>query len=545
MFRTCHHPYLCLLILLVMLAAGLAPRLAAGPAAQAAPAPAPAAQAALPFDLFNSFTWGVGSEADQVGDTAWLHDTPAKILTCWFNRSEDLPVFKYWRDVGHLARWQMDGYIIHIVTWEPYPNTHGNYQTSAQWLDDIQTLAGYLAAPPGLPQPTVLWSFATEFETYTEPENIWNDQTAPYYAKLELNILAARDIVKRVLPGSLVSFSWGGWQTLYDNPAAGAGLSMIPHFADLMRQMDFVSFQAMATDPGANAAGMLRNAAYFHQYNPHLMIAHWKPDNNNMDVLKQDMADFAKPGFIDALRKDGVFAISAMDQQYLTRPDILPTFQNLVRTTTDLRVLPNVLPAGPQPGHPAWQPVGAFTDTADRRFFRPVQHSLDEPFLDYWTGHGGLAVFGYPLGEAYEEISPTDDKPYLVQYFERARMEYHPENAPGYRIQLGLLGRNLVGARADGPFAPVSTAPPGAQLVAATGHSLGGAFLAYWQQHGGIATFGYPISEPYDAVSPTDGHVYRTQYFERARFEWHPDAGGGAVELGLIGQDYLHARGVK
>jgi hypothetical protein len=509
-------------------------------------AAAPAA-AAMPFDLYCSFLWGVGTEADQVGDTPWLHDTPARILTCWFNRHEDLQVFKYWHDVGHLARWQMDGYIIHVVTWEPLPITHGSYHTSAQWLDDISTLAGYLAGPPGLPQPpTVLWSLATELQTYAQPENVWNDQTAPYYTKLQANLLAARDRIKAQAPGSLVSLSWGGWQTSFDDPRIGAGLSMIPHFADTMRQMDFVSFQAMQSNAGMNAAEIARNAAYFHQYNPHLMIAHWKPDNNNMDVLKQDLKDFAQPGFVDTLRKNGVFAMSMMDQTYINRPDVLPAVQDLIRQTTDLRLVPNVLPAGPQPGHPAWQPVGAFTDTADRRFFREVRHSLDHPFLDYWTSHGGLPVLGYPLGEAHEEISPTDGKPYLVQYFERDRLEYHPANSPGARIVHGLLGRDITNNRADGPFAGVAASTDGRLYFAATRHTVADTFRDYWQQHGGVSGFGYPISEPYDAVSPTDGKTYRVQWFERARLEWHPELPPAyRVSLGLLGREYLQARGIS
>jgi hypothetical protein len=514
------------------------------PAAPAAAAPAPLAGA---VDLYHSLLWGVGSEADQVGDTPWLHATPAKILTCWFNRHEDLAVFKYWRDVGHLARWQMDGYIIHVVTWEPLPDTHGSYHVSAQWLDDISALAGYLAGPPGLPQPpTVLWSLATELQTYAQPENVWNDQTAPYYTRLQANILAARDRIKAQAPGSLVSLSWGGWQTSFDDPRMGAGLSMIPHFADTMRQMDFVSFQAMSNDPGGNAAAIQRNAAYFHQYNPHLMVAHWKPDNNNIAVLQGDLRDFAQPGFLDSIRKNGVFAISMMDQTYINRPDVLPAAQDLIRATTDLKIASGVLPAGPQRGAPAWQPVGAFTDTADRRFFREAGHSLNHPFLEYWTAHGGLPVFGYPLGEAYEEISATDGKPYLVQYFERERLEYHPENPPEYRILLGLLGRDLTRNRADGAFAALGAAPAGREFMAPTRHSVGGAFLAYWQQHGGVAMFGYPISEEQDTVSPTDGKVYRTQYFERARFEAHPELPAPyQVSLGLLGSEVLRAAGIR
>ena len=38
-------------------------------------------------------------------------------------------------------------------------------------------------------------------------------------------------------------------------------------------------------------------------------------------------------------------------------------------------------------------------------------------FLAYWTASGGLARNGFPLSDT-------------VQYFERVRLEYHPENAP-------------------------------------------------------------------------------------------------------------------
>ncbi|MEO8288940.1 MAG: hypothetical protein ABI670_21200, partial [Chloroflexota bacterium] len=37
--------------------------------------------------------------------------------------------------------------------------------------------------------------------------------------------------------------------------------------------------------------------------------------------------------------------------------------------------------------------------------------------------------------------SPTDGKTYLVQYFERNRLEYHPENkGTPFEVLLGLLG---------------------------------------------------------------------------------------------------------
>ena len=56
-----------------------------------------------------------------------------------------------------------------------------------------------------------------------------------------------------------------------------------------------------------------------------------------------------------------------------------------------------------------------------------------------------------------------------------------------------------------------------------TGKTVEGKFLTYWQEHGGLAQQGYPISEEMQEVSDTDGKTYTVQYFERAVFEDHPE----------------------
>ena len=40
-----------------------------------------------------------------------------------------------------------------------------------------------------------------------------------------------------------------------------------------------------------------------------------------------------------------------------------------------------------------------------------------------------------------------DGRTYFVQYFERHRLEYHPENVAPYTIQLGQLGRQIYETR--------------------------------------------------------------------------------------------------
>lgn len=56
-----------------------------------------------------------------------------------------------------------------------------------------------------------------------------------------------------------------------------------------------------------------------------------------------------------------------------------------------------------------------------------------------------------------------------------------------------------------------------------TGKTVRGRFLQYWQEGGGLAQFGYPISSEIGEKSPTNGRVYTVQYFERALFEYHPE----------------------
>ncbi len=135
-------------------------------------------------------------------------------------------------------------------------------------------------------------------------------------------------------------------------------------------------------------------------------------------------------------------------------------------------------------------------------------------FLSYWRQNGGVLLFSYPITEEIDEHGR------IRQYFERARFEYHPQHEnPEYRVQLALLGVELTEGR-DFP----KTAPGSGELYfAETGHAMSGAFLRFWQKRGGLRTFGFPISEPLQEVSPADGKTYTVQYFERARFELHPE----------------------
>ncbi|HEX8600042.1 MAG TPA: hypothetical protein VF952_16190 [Chloroflexia bacterium] len=56
-----------------------------------------------------------------------------------------------------------------------------------------------------------------------------------------------------------------------------------------------------------------------------------------------------------------------------------------------------------------------------------------------------------------------------------------------------------------------------------TGKAVCGRFLEHWQENGGVAQHGYPISDEFQEISELNGQTYTVQYFERAVFEKHPE----------------------
>lgn len=81
-----------------------------------------------------------------------------------------------------------------------------------------------------------------------------------------------------------------------------------------------------------------------------------------------------------------------------------------------------------------------FVSQPEMRYFAETNHGVRNPFLSFWEQYGGLTVFGYPLSDEVNE-NLDDGQIHRVQYFERARLEYHP--AADQQVQIGLLGHAL------------------------------------------------------------------------------------------------------
>jgi hypothetical protein len=106
-------------------------------------------------------------------------------------------------------------------------------------------------------------------------------------------------------------------------------------------------------------------------------------------------------------------------------------------------------------------------------------------------------------------------------------------------VQLGLLGSIQTSGRQFAPASSGNTINTASRIYfPETGHSLSDKFLEYWNQNGGLALFGYPISEPLSEEN------FTVQYFQRNRFELHPEDAGTAfeVQLGLLGREMLDQR---
>jgi hypothetical protein len=172
----------------------------------------------------------------------------------------------------------------------------------------------------------------------------------------------------------------------------------------------------------------------------------------------------------------------------------------------------------------------------DSRTFPETDKTVSGTFLDYWDTHGGLAQQGYPISEEMEEASDTDGQTYTVQYFQRAVFEKHPENAAPYDVLLSLLGSNLYKSKYNDNAPGQQASETNARTFPETGKTLGGVFREYWEQHGGLAQQGYPISNEFQEIDK-DGVPRTVQYFERAVFELHPENAGKPSEvlLSLLG----------
>jgi hypothetical protein len=190
-----------------------------------------------------------------------------------------------------------------------------------------------------------------------------------------------------------------------------------------------------------------------------------------------------------------------------------------------------------------------------RRCFEDVPgitNCIEGRFREYWEQNGGLPVFGYPITAAV--VERTAEGEFLTQYFERNRFELHPQKSRPYDVLLGRLGDDRLQQQGrDWRGFAGTTAEPGCLYFSETRQNVcdleaGLGFKTYWESHGlqdpalnrfqrSLALFGLPLSG-ITAETNVAGDTVLTQWFERARFEYHLNQPRAfRVLLGLLGNE--------
>lgn len=251
-----------------------------------------------------------------------LNRISPSILTAWLNakdsQSSNFNDWSSWKDSGFLEELSAKGYRLHIVTWEDINTTGGEYHIGKGFQRDMKELANLLKSHD---VSSPLFSLATEFSTYLEP---WDTYNRSYHDAFIKSIMGAKETIKSTLPKAEISISWGGWITTFDEPTQMKGRSMVSQFGDLMKGMDFVSFQSMRNyktgewNPETNSADIgnpaqiLMCLKFFRQWHNRFMVSHYAPHNKRTDVLADDMWRMSAISWQRKARELGLFALNHM-----------------------------------------------------------------------------------------------------------------------------------------------------------------------------------------------------------------------------------------
>jgi hypothetical protein len=208
-----------------------------------------------------------------------------------------------------------------------------------------------------------------------------------------------------------------------------------------------------------------------------------------------------------------------------------------IRLTIFLAVLlfPLVTPATTSAQH--WAPP--------RTVFIPAAgQTVDGLFLDLWRAQRNM--MGNPItaefspGRSWSESSADGQ---IVQYYENAALLYVPDAAPEEQVQLLPLGSEaLAQALASNPSQTLTRAvertfcgngSPGCLSVGASGHTLRGLFLEYWESGAG-ALLGLPLTESFRAADNS-----MVQYFQNGALRLDQSGNVRPLPLGRFAANRL------
>lgn len=159
-------------------------------------------------------------------------------------------------------------------------------------------------------------------------------------------------------------------------------------------------------------------------------------------------------------------------------------------------------------------------------------------FEDYsvFTATNGknLSITGYDLNtESTFNVALTANAYSSMPYLRNGTMVWQEGQLQTSEIASSSLEKALPSGSVITPV----TANPNVTFFPETNHTTSFGFKYFWDHSGGLAVFGYPLTEEFSEANQDDGKVYTVQYFERERFEYHPEFKGTPyeTELGRLG----------
>ena len=185
----------------------------------------------------------------------------------------------------------------------------------------------------------------------------------------------------------------------------------------------------------------------------------------------------------------------------------------------------------------------------DLTLFLPNGSESTCNFLSYFEGNHGLARWGHPTAEVFEERDGV-----LTQYYQRGVLDC-AEHDGQWRVTRRLAWDYVGGGAAGSPDLGVEThlrSDQAGELVGPWNHRVSNyavdgtftGFLDFFNTLGGADTFGFPKTEArYDddpraalGILGASRRVIR-QYFQSAVLEFHPGDTFAPVKLRLLGDD--------
>jgi hypothetical protein len=161
--------------------------------------------------------------------------------------------------------------------------------------------------------------------------------------------------------------------------------------------------------------------------------------------------------------------------------------------------------------------------------------------------HGWHEIVDYVLDNTDTELWITEigiNHPPMDKALKAERILEYVDTLPSDRV--GGIAVFTLGQGTEWPqyevtesMVPVFAGREDCHFYSATGEFLCGPFKKYWEEYGGLAIFGYPIT----AEEP-GGNGETVQFFERSRFEWHPGVWPEKhdVLLGHLGREMVRER---